>query len=180
MAPGPDYARRPNQVTFSLSGPSSAASSRTSSPAPTPPTSLREEYLLEKVAQNEAGLRPMDVYDATLPAWRAAVRRALVAQIRVESVLVAKMQRDIGACTFATRTRFLRKTSLAVWRNEDFGAPVFLSVFASPDVDVHAQWGCVVAMTRFLRRRLILVLPFGPSLLEDGRVLGFRRICTAA
>ncbi|KAJ7863734.1 sphingosine-1-phosphate phosphatase [Mycena olivaceomarginata] len=92
MALGPDYARRPNQVTFSLSGPSSAASSRTSSPAPTPPTSLREEYLLEKVAQNEAGLRPMDVYDATLPAWRAAVRRALVAQIRVESVLVAKMQ----------------------------------------------------------------------------------------
>ncbi|KAJ6469356.1 sphingosine-1-phosphate phosphatase [Mycena sanguinolenta] len=34
----------------------------------------------------------MDVYDATLPAWRAAVRRVLVAQIRVESVLVAKIQ----------------------------------------------------------------------------------------
>jgi hypothetical protein len=91
MAParGPDSAR---QVTFTLSGPSSVASSRTASPAPTPPTSLREEYLLEKVALDDPGCRPMDVYDVTLPAWRAAVRRVLVAQIRIESVLVAKMQ----------------------------------------------------------------------------------------
>ncbi|KAJ7842397.1 hypothetical protein B0H13DRAFT_2413678 [Mycena leptocephala] len=44
----------------------------------------------------------MDVYDATLPAWRAAVRRVLVAQIRIESVLVAKMQDAI-------RTPFLDK-----------------------------------------------------------------------
>ncbi|KAJ7216737.1 PAP2 superfamily-domain-containing protein [Mycena haematopus] len=88
MAPS----QRGTPVSFTMSGPPSAASSRTSSPAPTPPTSYREEYLLEKAAQNEAGCRPMDVYDATLPAWRAAVRRALVAQIRVESVLVAKMQ----------------------------------------------------------------------------------------
>ncbi|KAJ7859281.1 hypothetical protein B0H13DRAFT_2672349 [Mycena leptocephala] len=101
MAParGPDSAR---QVTFTLSGPSSVASSRTASPAPTPPTSLREEYLLEKVALDDPGCRPMDVYDATLPAWRAAVRRVLVAQIRIESVLVAKMQDAI-------RTPFLDK-----------------------------------------------------------------------
>ncbi|KAF7348655.1 Sphingosine-1-phosphate phosphatase [Mycena venus] len=74
MAPaqrGADSVKR-NQVSFTLSGPSSAASSRTSSPAPTPPTSFREEYLLEKVPLNDAGCRPMDVYDATLPAWRAA------------------------------------------------------------------------------------------------------------
>ncbi|KAJ7197104.1 PAP2 superfamily-domain-containing protein [Mycena haematopus] len=86
-----------------MSGPPSTASSRTSSPAPTPPTSYREEYLLEKAAQNEAGCRPMDVYDATLPAWRAAVRRALVAQIRVESVLVAKMQVGVMLLTFVGR-----------------------------------------------------------------------------
>ncbi|KAJ7867142.1 hypothetical protein B0H13DRAFT_2352023 [Mycena leptocephala] len=83
MAParGSDSAR---QVTFMLSGSSSVASSRTASPALTPPTSLREEYLLEKVALDDPGCRPMDVYDATLPAWRAAVRRVLVAQIRID------------------------------------------------------------------------------------------------
>ncbi|KAJ7867139.1 hypothetical protein B0H13DRAFT_2560227 [Mycena leptocephala] len=100
MAParGPDSAR---QVTFTLSGSSSVASSRTVSPAPTPPTSLgeeAEEYLLEKVALDDPGCRPMDVYDATLPAWRAAVRRVLVAQICIESVLVAKMQASLSSC----------------------------------------------------------------------------------
>ncbi|KAJ7703449.1 hypothetical protein B0H16DRAFT_1638694 [Mycena metata] len=79
------------------SGASSIASSRTNSPAPTPPSAsaYRHEYLEEKnpfQAQDDPGSRPMDVYDVTLPPWRAAVRRALVKQIRVESVIVAKMQ----------------------------------------------------------------------------------------
>ncbi|KAJ7647111.1 PAP2 superfamily-domain-containing protein [Roridomyces roridus] len=69
----------PRTVAFSLSQPSSAASSRAGSPAPS-----------EKMGpESDDG---MDVYDATLPAWRAAVRRRLVAGIRVESVLVARMQ----------------------------------------------------------------------------------------
>lgn len=57
--------------------------------------SLKEEVYLEKTASDDPGCRPMDVYDATLPAWRAAVRRKLVASIRVESVLVAKMQASL-------------------------------------------------------------------------------------
>ncbi|KAJ6599982.1 sphingosine-1-phosphate phosphatase [Mycena vulgaris] len=84
----------PHRVNFTLSGPPSTASSRTSSPAPTiPPASfaLKQDYL-GKTIQDDPGCRPMDVYDATLPAWRAAVRRRLVASIRVESVIVAKMQ----------------------------------------------------------------------------------------
>ncbi|KAK7046938.1 sphingosine-1-phosphate phosphatase [Favolaschia claudopus] len=92
---GPDGAIRPKQVSFTLSGPTTASSSAASSPSATPPPiSLRDEYFLAKAAQNDdnVGCRPMDVYDATLPAWRAAVRRVLVAQIRIESVLVAKMQ----------------------------------------------------------------------------------------
>ncbi|KAJ7484275.1 sphingosine-1-phosphate phosphatase [Mycena latifolia] len=88
--PTPDKARR---VDFTLSGPSSIASSRAGSPAPSTPSSapFTEDYL-DKSLQDDPGCRPMDVYDATLPPWRAAVRRKLVASIRVESVIVAKMQ----------------------------------------------------------------------------------------
>ncbi|KAJ7154572.1 sphingosine-1-phosphate phosphatase [Mycena filopes] len=88
--------RPPGAANFSLSGASSLASSRANSPAPTPSSAsaYRREFFLEKNAreQDDPGRRPMDVYDVTLPPWRAAVRRALVRQIRVESVLVAKMQ----------------------------------------------------------------------------------------
>ncbi|KAJ7150857.1 sphingosine-1-phosphate phosphatase [Mycena crocata] len=81
---------RPYRVNFTLSGPPSTASSRTASPAPTPPYS--SSFKTEFLDQDDPGCRPMNVYDATLPAWRAAVRRKLVASIRVESVIVAKMQ----------------------------------------------------------------------------------------
>ncbi|KAJ6572223.1 hypothetical protein B0H19DRAFT_680155 [Mycena capillaripes] len=75
-------------VSRSLSRPQWPRRERPDSPAPTPPTSFKEEYLL---TLDHPGSRPMDVYDATLSPSRAAVRRALIAQIRVESVLVAKM-----------------------------------------------------------------------------------------
>ncbi|KAF7315633.1 Sphingosine-1-phosphate phosphatase [Mycena indigotica] len=39
--------------------------------------------------------RPMDIYDATLPWWRAAVRRKIVQLIRIESVYIARMQEAI-------------------------------------------------------------------------------------
>ncbi|KAJ7742179.1 sphingosine-1-phosphate phosphatase [Mycena maculata] len=97
MTPQANGAGPHRSVNFTLSGPSSAASSRAGSPAPASPypMSLKEEYLLEKTAQEDPGCRPMDVYDVTLPAWRAAVRRKLVACIRVESVIVARMQEAI-------------------------------------------------------------------------------------
>ncbi|KAJ7512357.1 sphingosine-1-phosphate phosphatase [Mycena galericulata] len=89
MAPHEDPGDRIRSVTFTLSGPPSIASSRAGSPVPSIPSypmSLKEEISLEKIAQEDPGCRPMDVYDATLPAWRAAVRRKLVASIRVESL----------------------------------------------------------------------------------------------
>ncbi|KAJ7034573.1 sphingosine-1-phosphate phosphatase [Mycena alexandri] len=93
----PDPTPRQPPADFSPFGVSSSASSRTNSPAPTPPSAsaYSHGYLQEKKpiqAQDDPGCRPMDVYDVTLPPWRAAVRRALVKQIRVESVIVAKMQ----------------------------------------------------------------------------------------
>ncbi|KAJ7199136.1 sphingosine-1-phosphate phosphatase [Mycena pura] len=69
---------------FTLSGPPS----RVGSPTP----SLLREELLEKSLDDV----PMDVYDATLPPWRAAVRRKLVASVHVESALIAKMQASSG------------------------------------------------------------------------------------
>ncbi|KAJ6627628.1 hypothetical protein B0H10DRAFT_2210141 [Mycena sp. CBHHK59/15] len=88
----PVHGERPPRlpVNFTLSGPPSTASSRTGSPAPSPApsTALKPDFL----DADAPGCRPMDVYDATLPAWRAAVRRKLVAKIRVESVVIAKMQ----------------------------------------------------------------------------------------
>ncbi|KAF7288673.1 Sphingosine-1-phosphate phosphatase [Mycena chlorophos] len=39
--------------------------------------------------------QPMDIYDAGLPWWRAAIRRQLLKSIRVESVLVARMQKAV-------------------------------------------------------------------------------------
>jgi hypothetical protein len=38
------------------------------------------------------GRRPMDVYDVTLPRWRAALRRRLVKTVQRESEIIAKMQ----------------------------------------------------------------------------------------
>ncbi|KAJ7859279.1 hypothetical protein B0H13DRAFT_1901528 [Mycena leptocephala] len=75
--------------------PSSVASSRTASPAPTPPTSLREEYLLEKVALDDPGCRSMDVrcYTARLARCRA---QGTVAQIRIESEFMRNFRSTIG------------------------------------------------------------------------------------
>ena len=74
---------------FTLSGPPS----RVGSPTP----SLLREELLEKSLDD----LPMDVYDATLPPWRAAVRRKLVASVHVESALIAKMQASSGGALTA-------------------------------------------------------------------------------
>ncbi|KAF7321362.1 Sphingosine-1-phosphate phosphatase [Mycena kentingensis (nom. inval.)] len=87
-----------SRTKFTLSGPPSAASSRTTSPAP-------ED--------------PMDVYEATLPRFRAAVRRKLVASIKTESRIIAQLQDAI-------RTPFLDRFFIYT---SALGSHTFFSIF---------------------------------------------------
>ena len=82
----------------------SPASSRSSSPAPDfgcdshKPPELDGSYTLKDQLTNLIledhipGKKPMDVYEATLPKWRAGVRRALVKSVQWESTVIADMQ----------------------------------------------------------------------------------------
>ncbi|KAF8056632.1 sphingosine-1-phosphate phosphatase [Lyophyllum atratum] len=90
---------RPTSLRFTLSVPGSENSSRDSSPAPSLrsngySSSLRNEKFDAKEASQEPtpGRRPMDVYDKTLPRWRAAVRRRLVKTVQWESEVIARLQ----------------------------------------------------------------------------------------
>ncbi|KAH6887799.1 sphingosine-1-phosphate phosphatase [Coprinopsis sp. MPI-PUGE-AT-0042] len=79
---------------FSIAVPSSASSSRSASPAP----DFREPLVTEKKAEKDdvsPGYRSTDVYDITLPAWRAYVRRQLVKTVEKESKVIARMQQLI-------------------------------------------------------------------------------------
>lgn len=71
---------------FAVSVASSADSSRASSPTPFSRTYLHNE---EEV---DIPFRQIDVYDATLIWWRAAIRRKLVKSVRWESEVIARMQ----------------------------------------------------------------------------------------
>ncbi|KAJ6572208.1 hypothetical protein B0H19DRAFT_679958 [Mycena capillaripes] len=167
MAPakrGPDLKDRPH-VSFTLSGPSSVASSRTSSPAPTPPASLREEYLLEKAVLDDPGSRPMDVYDATLPPWRAAVRRALVAQIRVESVLVAKMQVSIRRLFFGRSSAAVHGQRGVTCNGSSFSS-YFLLVGRLPNSICLAFSGVLAPHARFPSVELTIVEICPPRLFD--------------
>ncbi|KAF8632892.1 hypothetical protein AX17_004738 [Amanita inopinata Kibby_2008] len=96
---------RTTAVQFSLSLPSSAASSRTSSPAPGPRyeqarrTCARDAQLDicvdEKLGPASPGRLPVNVYAAMLPRWRARIRQKLVKMVEVESRVIAKMQEKI-------------------------------------------------------------------------------------
>ncbi|TFK39306.1 hypothetical protein BDQ12DRAFT_682538 [Crucibulum laeve] len=102
--------QRPGRVRFSLSEPSSAASSRSNSPVPQD-DAVRYTYggdgldeYDEKMTyepsplsweKSTPGRLPMDVYEATLPWWRAAIRRRLVKMVALESEVIAKMQNKI-------------------------------------------------------------------------------------
>ncbi|KAF8653533.1 hypothetical protein AX14_008296 [Amanita brunnescens Koide BX004] len=80
----PPPARRAAQFTLSL--PSSAASSRNSSPAPLNRDAKPDE---------SPGRLPLDVYDVMLPRWRAAIRQRLLRTVEVESRVIARMQEFI-------------------------------------------------------------------------------------
>jgi len=98
----------PERPVFSY--PPSPASSRSSSPAPhfgcdshEPPESdgsyTLKDQLTDLILENhQSGKKPMDVYEATLPKWRAGVRRALVKSVQWESTVIADMQ--VGRLVF--------------------------------------------------------------------------------
>ncbi|GLB39364.1 putative acid phosphatase homologues [Lyophyllum shimeji] len=94
---------RPASSHFTLSAPGSENSSRDSSPAPSLKneglsSSLRYENAINLDVEKPSGVptspgrRPMDVYEATLPPWRAAVRRRLVKTVQRESKAIARLQ----------------------------------------------------------------------------------------
>ncbi|PPQ66638.1 hypothetical protein CVT24_006930 [Panaeolus cyanescens] len=85
-----------NRVHFTLSIPPSEASSRSASPLPTPSEDYDINRLKSKLgALGADGAAGKDVYDTTLPWWRAAIRRRLVRAVRTESEIIAKMQKVI-------------------------------------------------------------------------------------
>ncbi|EAU82992.1 sphingosine-1-phosphate phosphatase [Coprinopsis cinerea okayama7 len=86
----------PGRTHFSISGPDSAPSSRSASPAPAYDfNDIVKTEKLNGVEDVSPGQGPTDVYDTTLPAWRAAVRRILVKTVEKESRVIARMQNAI-------------------------------------------------------------------------------------
>lgn len=86
--PSDQYAPRRNRH-FSVSVVSSADSSRASSPA----ALGREKYPSTRDGEGaDIPGRQIDMYDATLHWWRAAIRRSLVKSVQWESEAIARMQ----------------------------------------------------------------------------------------
>ncbi|RDB18722.1 Dihydrosphingosine 1-phosphate phosphatase YSR3 [Hypsizygus marmoreus] len=96
---------RNTSAHFTVSVPGSENSSRAPSPAPflrgngQSPRNGDDIYVaIKRMSEEQAhldvtpGRRPMDVYDATLPWWRAAIRRKLVKAVQKESKVIARMQ----------------------------------------------------------------------------------------
>ncbi|KAL4258395.1 Phosphatidic acid phosphatase type 2/haloperoxidase domain-containing protein [Pleurotus pulmonarius] len=76
---------------FTVSPSSSAASSRSSSPA----SLERTRDWRDEKNDDLPGLNAMDVYEATLPWWRAALRRQIVKNVTWESNVIARIQEYI-------------------------------------------------------------------------------------
>lgn len=96
---------RGRRTYFTLTGPPSEASSRAPSPAPECPlplksstASARNGYpdVKTRLRSLDGDLMPKiegkDVYDTTLSWWQAGLRRRLVATVKWESEVIAKMQ----------------------------------------------------------------------------------------
>ncbi len=73
---------------FTVSPSSSVASSRSSSPA----SLERTRDWRDEKNDDLPGLNAMDVYEATLPWWRAALRRQIVKNVTWESNVIARIQ----------------------------------------------------------------------------------------
>jgi hypothetical protein len=91
---GPDHQNVPpcnaeRNRYFTLSVASSANSSR--APSPTPFAREKSSYIRNGEAI-DTPRRQTDVYEATLPWWRAATRRRLVKSVQWESKVIARMQ----------------------------------------------------------------------------------------
>ena len=86
--------RNNDPVRFTLSLPSSAASSRSSSPAPV--LGKKNDSQVDKAlgggSDESPGRLPLDVYDAMLPRWRALIRKTLLRRVESESKIIARMQ----------------------------------------------------------------------------------------
>lgn len=109
---------------FAVSVASSADSSRASSPTPFSRTYLHNE---EEV---DIPFRQIDVYDATLIWWRAAIRRKLVKSVRWESEVIARMQVSQLFATSIYRLRVLYsapQSSLPTRLNHSFVEATFFS-----------------------------------------------------
>ena len=95
---GNDGQSPPRKARFSLadSRPSSTPSSRSSSPGPYgyDEKGSGSDYGTNLDSDDDLtpGRLARDVYEATLPKWRASVRRRLVAAVEVESKVIARMQ----------------------------------------------------------------------------------------
>lgn len=96
---------RTKRTQFTLSGPPSEASSRAPSPAPACPLPVKNGTatahngyydLKTRLRSLEGKIIPdsegRDVYDTTLSWWQAGLRRRLVATVKWESEVIAKMQ----------------------------------------------------------------------------------------
>jgi len=89
---------RHSTVRFTISVPESENSSRASSRAPSPLGKAAQLSFNDVLAHGDAtsppspGRRSADVYDTTLPWWRAAVRRKLLVAVQRETKVIARMQ----------------------------------------------------------------------------------------
>lgn len=77
---------------FTLSIPESESSSLSSSSASSPVGQPYNSLNLDNKPLVLPGIQPKDVYDTSLSWWRAAIRRRLVARVRLESRIIARMQ----------------------------------------------------------------------------------------
>ncbi|KAK1219246.1 Long-chain base-1-phosphate phosphatase [Marasmius sp. AFHP31] len=86
--------RSNGRVTFDLTTDYSEPPTREPSPSP---LSEKQGFLDEKVPlypgiDFSPGKQPSDIYEQTLPWWRAAIRRQIVKRVEVESQTVARLQ----------------------------------------------------------------------------------------
>lgn len=81
------------------------------------------------------GIQPKDVYDTSLSWWRAAIRRRLVASVRCESRVIARMQ---------VSCRLLR------------GSLAYISTIFNPGKIAHPMAGCLFRLHFLSRHTYIL------------------------